>query len=187
MKTLKEYLSESKKVYPFKVKVAGDLPEDFQKTLKERLGSCNPAIVEKSKTPIQAKPLDFPTLSNLEVHTFEVVCEYPITAPEIADQIKSLIPESHFRVRNGGDPGETEHSVYDIEPTGKSLLEDPKLGVDNHKSKDYFGDNFNTSFLRDLSRASKQRKKEDSKAGEYKVPTVKPDKAGLKSPLGSNK
>jgi hypothetical protein len=35
MKTFKEYLTESKKVYNFKIKVAGDLPEDFEKNLKE--------------------------------------------------------------------------------------------------------------------------------------------------------
>ena len=30
MKPFKEYLAESKKVYNFKVKVAGELPESFQ-------------------------------------------------------------------------------------------------------------------------------------------------------------
>ena len=37
MKTFKEYLAESKKVYSFKVKVAGELPEKFQETLKTHL------------------------------------------------------------------------------------------------------------------------------------------------------
>jgi hypothetical protein len=30
MKTFKEYLAEGKKVYDFKIKVAGELPENFQ-------------------------------------------------------------------------------------------------------------------------------------------------------------
>ena len=80
MKTFKEYLSESKKSYPFRLKVAGDLPENFVNGLKDCIGKANPTIIEKSKTPIQATPLDFPELSNMEVHVFEVVCEYPITA-----------------------------------------------------------------------------------------------------------
>jgi L-2-hydroxyglutarate oxidase LhgO len=40
MKTFKEYLTESKKVYSFKVKVAGELPEKFQEGLTTRLGRC---------------------------------------------------------------------------------------------------------------------------------------------------
>ena len=76
MKTLKEYLTESKKVYSFKIKVAGELPESFQENLKTSLERCKVAKLEKiSTTPIQSLPLDFPTMSNCEVHIFEVTCE----------------------------------------------------------------------------------------------------------------
>ena len=37
MKTLKEYLTESKKVYDFKVTVAGDVSESFQEDSKTAL------------------------------------------------------------------------------------------------------------------------------------------------------
>jgi len=37
MKTFKEYLTESKKVYSFKIKVAGEVPEKFEENLKSRL------------------------------------------------------------------------------------------------------------------------------------------------------
>ena len=37
MKTFKEYLAESKKLYSFKIKIAGDLPEGFKENLKDRL------------------------------------------------------------------------------------------------------------------------------------------------------
>ena len=61
MKTLKEYLTESKKVYDFKVKVAGDVPESFQENLKTALERCKVLKLEKiSTTPIQSLPLDFP-------------------------------------------------------------------------------------------------------------------------------
>ena len=33
MKTFKEYLVENKKIYSFKIKVAGDVPEKFQEAL----------------------------------------------------------------------------------------------------------------------------------------------------------
>jgi hypothetical protein len=182
MKTFKEYLNESKKVYPFRLKVAGELPENFVKDLKDCLGKANPTVIEKSKTPIQAKPLDFPDLENMEVHTFEVICEYPITTPELSEHVKWLVPSSNFRVRNSGDPAEAEHAGFDLEPSGESVLEEPEMTVGKVKVKDYFGDDFNKNFLKDLSKASKERKKEGTQV-EYKISKQKQDKAGAQSPL----
>jgi len=59
------------------------------------------------------------------------------------------------------------------------------------KHKDYFGDDFNKSFLKDLAKEAKQRKKElghdKLKADVYQdTPKLKQDKAGVKSPVGSN-
>jgi hypothetical protein len=101
MKNFKEYLTESKKVYSFKVKVAGELPEKFQEGLTTRLGRCGVMTVKKlTTTPIQESPLDFPELKNMEVTVFEVICEYPVTSPEIAEDIKCMgVEEAHFRVR----------------------------------------------------------------------------------------
>ena len=91
MKSFKEYLTESKKVYSFKVKVAGEVPEKFQEGLKTRLGRCGAIKVDKlTTTPIQETPLDFPDLKNMEVSVFEVICEYPITSPEIVADIKNM-------------------------------------------------------------------------------------------------
>jgi hypothetical protein len=185
MKTFKEYLAESKKAYPFRLKVAGELPENFVNDLKDCIGKANPTIIEKSKTPIQATPLDFPELSNVEVHTFEVVCEYPITAPELSEQVKWYVPESNFRVRNGGDTGEQEHNTVDMEPSGESLLTDSQYKeAPKVKTKDYFGDDFNKSFLKDLSKASKQRNK-DGFNSEYKISKPKTDKTGSTSPISN--
>ena len=60
MKTFKEYLVENKKIYSFKIKVAGDVPEKFQEALKSRLDSCKVMTFEKlSTTPIQNCPWIF--------------------------------------------------------------------------------------------------------------------------------
>jgi hypothetical protein len=183
MKTFKEYLAEGKKAYPFRIKVAGDLPEGFVKKVKEYLGYCKASLVEKSKTPIQAQPLDFPELNNVDIHVFEVVCEYPTTAPQIIERLKTLVPESHLRVRNGGDPAEADHATFETEGSGESILEEPEYS-DKIKAKDYFGDEFNKSFLKELSKTSKESAKEEGK-GEYKLPKAKQDKAGAKSAIGS--
>jgi len=180
MKTFKEYLSENQKSYPFRLKIAGDVPENFIKDLKDCIGKANPTIVEKSSTPIQSVPLDFPELTYLPVTTFEVVCEYPITAPELQEHVKWLVPESHFRVRNGGDASEVEHNTADMDPSGKSMLQEPYN--DKIKHKDYFGDDFNKGFLKDLQKTSKQRTK-DGFNTEYKISKQKADKAGTVSPI----
>lgn len=185
MKNFKEYLAESKKTYPFRLKVAGELPENFVNDLKDCIGKANPTVIEKSKTPIQATPLDFPELSNVEVHTFEVICEYPITAPEIEEHVKWFVPGSNFRVRNGGDAVELDHNTADKEPSGKALIADGEYKeADKIKHKDYFGADFNKGFLKDLAKTAKQQKKENGQ-GEYKLPKTKQNKEGAKSAIGS--
>jgi hypothetical protein len=188
MKTFKEYLTESKKVYNFKVKVAGELPEKFQEGLTARLGRCGIMSVKKlTTTPIQESPLDFPELSNMEVTVFEVICEYPVTSPEISVEIKNMgLDENCYRVRGANEPTEQEQVLANVEPTGEALLDEIDLEKGNTKvkHKDYFGDEFNKGFLKDLSKTAKQQKK-DSGQGEYKLPKTKQDKAGAKSAMGS--
>lgn len=188
MKSFKEYLSESAKVYTFKVKIAGALPENFQSTLKDKLSDVSCAKIEQSKkTPIQTTPLDFPELKNAEVHVFELACEYPITPPEVAARLKDMgLDEACFRVRNGGDPTNLEYETFtQLEKSGESILEDPTLASSDAKAKDYFGDDFNKSFLKDLAKTAKQKSKDGSGPMEYKLPKAKVDKAGTKSPIGT--
>lgn len=187
MKTLKEYLTESKKVYDFKVKVAGELPESFQENLKTALERCKVLKLEKiGTTPIQSLPLDFPTMKNCEVHIFEVICEYPITSPEIINDVKSLgLAEDCFRVRGSDEPSEMEQEASLEETTTEVLLTDADAGNSKIKGKNYFGDDFNRGFLKDLEKSAKQRKKDQDGPVEYKLPKAKTDKAGLKSAMGS--
>jgi hypothetical protein len=137
---------------------------------------------------VQKVPLDFPTLTNKEVTIYEVITEYPITAPEISRDIKELgMMEDCFRVRGSAEPTEQYQALMDDE-TAKNI--DALLGdstykeATNAKHKDYFGDDFNKGFLKDLAKAAKERNKEDGK-GEYKLPKAKNDKVGTKSALGN--
>lgn len=188
MKTFKEYLSESKKVYSFKIKVAGEIPEGFEDRLKTRLDRCKVLTFEKiGTTPIQKVPLDFPTLTNKEVTVFEVITEYPITSPEISLDVQMAgLKEECFRVRGSNEPTEQEQvALNDEEEKSESLLVDGQYKeTTNAKHKDYFGDDFNKSFLKDLAKAAKERNKEEGK-GEYKLPKAKQDKTGTASAVGS--
>ena len=189
MKTFKEYLTESKKIYTFKVKVAGEIPEGFETQLKDKLDRCKVITFEKvATTPVQQIPLDFPTVSNKEVTIYEVITEYPITAPEISEDIKSLgLADECFRVRGSNEPTEQEQALMDgeTEKKAEALLNDSAYKeTTNSKHKDYFGADFNKGFLKDLAKTAKESSKEEGK-GEYKLPKTKTDKVGTKSALGS--
>jgi hypothetical protein len=189
MKNFRQYLSEQKKVYSFKIKVAGDLPENFQDNLKKSLEKYQIITLDKMTTPVQESPLDFPELANKEVTIYDLVVEYPITAPEIANFIKDMnVTEECFRVRNSSSPSEYDHRIQP--DVAGALLDDPMYTeADKIKTKDYFGDGFNKDFLKELAKLSKERVKE---SGSNNDPDVlksasknKTDKVGVKSAMGS--
>lgn len=129
MKTFKDYLTESKKTYSFKIKVAGDLPEKFEPTLKAALGKWSLTTMKKSTTPVQKVPLDFPEKENMEVHIFEVTLEYPVTDQVLHAFIaeKTDVFASCLKVRNANDPLEDYSKEEDSKYVAKlsSELENP--------------------------------------------------------------
>lgn len=190
MKTFKEYLTESKKVYGFKIKVAGEVPEDFQENLKNRVARCGIVTFEKLKTtPIQEAPLDFPEARNSEVTVFDFVCEYPITSPEISQEILEMgVEASKFKVRNSLEPTEIDQELMDDQREGSLLDDETYAESPNVEHKDYFGDEFNKGFLADLAKAAQERKKElgqDSTDADVLEATDKEGKTGKDSPVGS--
>ena len=196
MKTFKEYLSESKKTYSFKVKIAGELPEGFADDLKARLDNRVIMQFEQLKTtPVTEVPHEFPELKNMEVHTFDVMTEYPLTPTEIEKEIFEMgcCEAGYYKVRNSASPTEIDQiTAGDNADYEGALLHDNQYNDGQKvKHKDYFGDDFNKGFLKELSKEAKERKKElgtdKLKADIYQdTPKLKQDKAGVKSPVGSN-
>jgi hypothetical protein len=190
MKTFRDYLTESTKIYSFKVKVAGDVPENFEENLKKSLD--NHKVVSLNKmSAVQEAAIDFPQNASREITVFDLVLEYPITAPEITAYIKEQgLAEECFRVRGSSEPSELDHLAVD-KKTGKAILVDPSYSeAIKLKPKDYFGDDFNRDFLKTLAKEAKERKKElGQDKGDPDVlnsaPKIKQDKAGAKSAIGS--
>ena len=196
MKTFKEYLSESKKSFSMKVKIAGDLPESFADDLKSRIENRGIITFEKMKSiQVEDAPHDFPELKNMEVHTFDVMTEYPLTPTEIEKEIFEMgcCQPGYYKVRNSASPSEIDQiTAGDNADYEGALLHDNeyKDGM-KVKHKEYFGDDFNKDFLKTLSKEAKERNKElghnKLKADVYQdTPKLKQDKAGIKSPVGSN-
>lgn len=153
MKTFKEYLMESKKTFPFKVKVAGEVTAEQETVLKSLLEKFK--IVEFSKagkTPVQALPLDFPRVQNAEVNVWEVILEYPVTAHELVNYLGNglRINEQFIVVKNPNEPSEG----YQLPPEtreGALLTDSEYKEAPNANFADYYGDKYNASFVKALN------------------------------------
>lgn len=155
MKSFKHYLTESKKIYEFKVKIAGDLPEGFDKALKTSLSKFNVESMSKaSRTPIQESPIDFPGIKFKEVSVFNVGLSYPTTSPIVKQAIAQVlnIDESRVLVRTNSEDAEAVMNAESMKaPDGQGAL----LGTDYEASnnQDLVGDKATLSFLKDLGKS----------------------------------
>ena len=91
MKNFKDYLIESQKVYNYRIKIVGDIPTGFIKSMEEKLKQFDPVKIGDVKTtPVQAKLSDFPAYDNDRVSHFDVEFRYPCIDAQIR-QIGQLL------------------------------------------------------------------------------------------------
>ena len=186
MKSFKEHLTESKKKYDFRIKIAGEMTteqEDTMKSLLSRFTTGNAlAGFKKSKTPIQALPLDFPQIKNCEVNIYEVVLDYPTTQFELTEYLSSGlgVGKQHLVVRSPMEP--TEEYQHTEAPREGALLNDPDYKeAGNAQFEDYYGDKYNSGFVKELNDILKLQRKE---RGE-EIPTEGAAKFNTDSPEGT--
>lgn len=153
MKTFTEYLSESKKQYDFRVKIAGAVTTEQESVMKNVLGRYTLSAFKKSSTtPIQALPLDFPNVKNCEVNIYEVTVDYPTTQQELTEYLSAelKINKQNLVVRRPGEPSEEYQTPS--EPREGALLDDPNYKeAGNVQFEDYYGDKYNTGFVKELN------------------------------------
>jgi hypothetical protein len=109
MSTFTQYLAESSKSYDFKIKVAGQLPDDFASKMETALAKFEVAKMSAGKkTPIMTMPLDFPHLSNEEVTIFDVTTNYPASSNVMKEYLSDClgVNASKIVVRKPGEPTE---------------------------------------------------------------------------------
>lgn len=158
MKTFFDYLSESNKIYQFKIAIAGN----NQPGLTAMLGSILEKFgVEKmtagKTTPIQDTPLEFPQLTNMDVTHYELDVRYPVTAPIIEEHIAHScnIPRGHVHVRNAQDPINVSYEkTAPKSETYKSLLDTFEL--DGESAQNMAGQNRVMDLLKELEIAKKE-------------------------------
>lgn len=183
MKSFKEYLTESKKTYDFKIKIAGDMTSDKESVMKRLLGRFTNEnelrSFKKSKTPIQALPLDFPGVSNSEVHIYEVTLDFPTTQFELTEYLATglSIGKQNLVVRRPGEPSE-EYQTEEPKREG-ALLDDPDYKESpNANFEDYYGDKYNSEFIKELNdilklqRNTRGERIPNEGGGEFKLETA---------------
>jgi len=165
---LKQILAESTKTYPFKIGIAGDLPEGFADRLESALEKF--VVVKMSngkKTPIQKRPLDFPALENERATYFETELQYPTTTQVLQQYIKNYcsIPESNIIVRNPNEPQEAYQEPKSDKPYEAMLDSAYEDSKDEQKS---VGSMRVMELLKELEKARKERHAPDA-AGDIKA------------------
>jgi|GEM_PF-1796831 len=146
MKQFKDYLAESERTYNYRIKIVGDLPDGFYKTLTSKLDQFDPMSMSSIKaTPIQAKPADFPAFDNEKVNSFDVKFRYPAIEPQIK-QIAKLIglDPNKIIMLNSLHDDVVQAEAEKAEKENKDLLTDTDYPAPDAKqkelSKDYSAD-----------------------------------------------
>ena len=195
MKSFKEYLTESKKVYEFKVKIVKELPKDCLKQLKEALSEYDPAGISAGKTaPISKHYHDFPNHKNVSMTIFDVTLNYPANTQQVKNAVaaKLGIHESEIKVLTTHEDLETEINHQHDNASGKAFL-----GTDYEASnhQDLVGDEHKLSFLKGIQSLSRgmsevtgtndQLFAKPAKSTAQEMQTTITEKTGMTSPVGT--
>lgn len=162
-KSFKEHLAESvdAKKRDFRIKVAGEFSKDQESVLKTMLEKYTVSQFKKVKTtPVQDLPLDFPALKNVEVNIYEVVLDYPVTTFELTEYLSTglKVNKQSLVVRKPGEPSEDYQTP--AEKREGALLNDPEYKeAPNAKFEDFYGDKYNTGFVKELNDLLKLERK----------------------------
>jgi len=156
MKSFKEYLTEGKKEYKFRIKYAGTLEDQQVDRIEMALGKYNVTDMSKPKTtPIQEHPMDFQTLKNSEVSMIDVTVNYPTTSAVMRNELTEYagISASHLVVINTDHPEEIarEEAADAKEEEYKSLLDSD---YEDSKDDPQYGDKYNENMLKELERGT---------------------------------
>ncbi len=158
MKSFIEYLTESveEKKYAFKIKIAGELPENCEDVMETALKKYDVTKFAKSKTvPIQAKVPDFPTMENVEVTVFDIELTYPTTSQVLTSYMaeQTGVAADRIRVRTPLEEAEVELNAEHKDNEDKKSLLTQDYQKENNQSS--VGDKGVSNFLKELAKSRK--------------------------------
>ena len=161
MKSLQQYLAESAKTYTFRIKCAKELSSDDLTRIENHLVKYDVTKVSApKKMMLQSTPYDFPQLRGYEIYSIEFTTNLPASAYQIQTEIGNLIGigASFLKVRSDQEPLEEEMSDEDA---GSLLEDDTYSEAEKVDGEDYYGDKYNTSFVKELLKLRKDKEKKN--------------------------
>lgn len=166
MKSFVQYLKESQeeKKYAFKIKVAGDLPDNCEDCMEAALNQFKVSRFTKGKsTPIQSTLLDFPNVKNASMTVFETEVDYPATSTVIAELLANAtgISRECIRVRTPLEEANAEIEQENLKKDKPEVLLTKDYPKENNQH--LVGEKRIASFLKELSKTSK-----DNQPTQYK-------------------
>lgn len=194
MKSFKEYLTESKKVYEFKLKVAGQCPKDMVGHIKNALAAYRVESCSAGKgTPIQETQEEFPSLKHVELTVFDITTSYPVTST----QVQSLVAEcaglssANLIVRTLAE--QEEYNINHANDAKSGALLGTEYEKSNHQG--LVGEKHMMSFLKELNKTKHTGEAVTGyndellakKAPVDKTATAAASKSGATSAIGSKK
>jgi len=197
MKPFREYLTESKKIYEFKIKIAGDLESDASKKIKLALEKFNVENCSSGKrSPVQESPIDFPEHHNVNVTVFDISLSYPSTSLMVKEAIaeRLSLTDSCIKVCNIKEQEEYELNHQFDEKSGESLLTKEYETID---SSGLAGEKQKMNLLKELSKIKHEGEQykgvndellaKSSPNEKVDGPAIKTSKLNNISPIGSTK
>jgi hypothetical protein len=163
MKSFIEHLTESEKVYEFKIRVAGELPEGFDDKLEMILKKYDlVSLSSGTRTPIQLTPYHFPRVQNVEVYTFDAEVRYPITSPILQSYISDCcgISKTHLVVTSALEPFEELAKDDEATKPYEPILTKLEMEQADPKAQETAGAPRVMELLRELEAARKERDQE---------------------------
>ena len=150
MKSFAKFLTESKKQYAFRVKLACECSKEQLAELKTALDKYSVAAMSQPKeTPIAETHANFPHLKNVKLTIIDILTDYPANPVQIREMIRDVlaISESHIMVTNpqqdadalpvvpvSKEPVLTQEYEKSVNP---SMLTDLKKILDDHETRRY--------------------------------------------------
>ena len=160
MKTFHQYLAESERTYDYRIKILGDVPQEFIKNLEEKMAQFDIVKLSRPKTtPVQKLQKDFPGAENESVTFMDVSFRYPAIEPQIK-QIARLLGLDENRIVMMTTPYEESLDIESAKITdqNKDLLDDPDYPADDkmqkNLKKDYSADPYNHVVLKNAYRSN---------------------------------
>jgi len=159
MKPFAQYLAESERVYTYRIKIAGDVPADFEKGLRDRMEQFDVVKMSTPRvTPVRKVIPDFPAFKNDRVTIIDVDTRYPAIEPQIKQlaQLMNFDPNRIVMNTRNYEESMTQEN-NEIEADNQDLLTDTDYPKDTAEQralkKDYATGPYDHAVLKNAYRS----------------------------------